>query len=221
MKIVIISAFVLLCTLNVFAQKNDSTHTHYGLYRGLSMHETELKSKRGVKNGEYKLFMGKKIIAQGLYKDDDRVGRWQFFNDNDTLDQVYNYSTKTVEYNLPHPKFTYYIDSIKEGDQVVYPAKVGGFLGIWLLTRYYNAPYEVQKGTGAYNLFFVFTVNENGELVKYETKIASSNYNKVDEIPLKKLRPEDLAFSPAKVNGKNIGCTLVYEVFVSHTKKYY
>jgi hypothetical protein len=220
MKITSLLFIICLFGLDSYAQKSDSTNTRYGFYRGFSAHLTELKSKRGVKNGEYKILAGKKVVANGWYKNDERIGRWRFFTSKDSLDQVYNYTSKKVEYNLSNPNFTYYIDSVKAGDNVIYPSKVGGTLGLFFLCRLFKPPYEIQKGSGAYNLLFVFTLDENGRLIKFETKIAASNYNKIEEISLKRLEAEDFEFSPAKVNGKNVACTMVCEGVMRHMDSY-
>ncbi|RZK58520.1 MAG: hypothetical protein EOO91_08155 [Pedobacter sp.] len=166
----------------VNAQKSDSTHTHYAFYRGFSTHETELISKKGILNGEYIIFNGrKKTGVLGNYKNDERVGRWICYTQKDSIDQIYNYTTKTLIFNKPDKRITYYIDSLKDGDKVIYPAKIMGYFGLFLLTRNYVPPVE------------------------------SVNYNKVEEVNLKKLKPEDFEFSPAKVNGKNVECVMVFE----------
>lgn len=59
--------------------------------------------------------------------------------------------------------------------------------------------------------FFIFSIDEDGRLVKYETKVASLNFNKVEEVNLKKLKPEDFEFTPARVNGKNVPSVLIYK----------
>ncbi len=194
------------------AQKSDSTHTHYAFYRGFSTHETELKSKKGILNGEYIIFNGrKKTGVIGNYKNDERVGRWICYTQKDSIDQIYNYTTKTLIFNKPDKRITYYIDSLKDGDKVIYPAKIMGYFGLFLLTRNYVPPVEIQRSVGEFNLYFIFTLGEDGKLLKYETKVASLNYNKVEEVNLKKLKPEDFEFSPAKVNGKNVECVMVFE----------
>ncbi|RZJ76885.1 MAG: hypothetical protein EOO45_00560 [Flavobacterium sp.] len=209
-KLFLLIIFGLL-NLVSFGQKSDSTLSYYSFYRGFSIHKTELKAKRGVLNGEYKIFNGKSVGVLGAYKNDERIGRWTFFYKKDTIEQVYNYSTKKLEYNRPNKNITYYLDSIKEGDTVVYPAKINASFGLYMLSRLFKPPYFIQKSIGEYTLYYVFTLNNEGRLIKYETKIASDNYNKIDEIDLKRLRPEDFDFSPAVVNGKNVASTMVIE----------
>ncbi|MES2447248.1 MAG: hypothetical protein V4546_08700 [Bacteroidota bacterium] len=211
MKKFLLSFTIVLITGISYAQKSDSTHTHYAFYRGFSTHVTELKSKRGILNGEYKIFNGRAVGAFGLYKNDERVGRWRFYLSKDSLDQIYNYTTKQVEYNKPLKGITFMIDSLKDGDRVIYPTKIMGYFGLYLLTRNYTPPYEVQKKRGEFDLYFIFTIDADGRLVKYETQVISSNFNKVEEVNLKKLKPDDFEFTPARVNGKYVTSKLIFE----------
>lgn len=211
MKKYLLSFTIVFITYISYAQKSDSTHTHYAFYRGFSTHVTELKSKRGILNGEYKIFNGRYVGAFGMYENNVRVGRWRFYSSKDTLDQIYNYTTKQVEYNKHDKRISIIIDSLKDSDKVVYPTKITGYLGIYLLTRNYIPPYEIQKKRGEFDLYFIFSINKDGRLVKYETKVASLNFNKVEEVNLKKLKPEDFEFTPAKVNGKNVPSVLIYQ----------
>lgn len=211
MKKYLLSFTIVLITCISYAQKSDSTHTHYAFYRGFSTHVTELKSKRGILNGEYKIFNGRYVGAFGMDENNLRVGRWRFYSSKDTLDQIYNYTTNQVEYNKPDKRISIIIDSLKDGDKVVYPTKITGYLGIYLLTRNYIPPHEIQKKRGEFDLYFIFSIDKDGRLVKYETKVASLNFNKVEEVNLKKLKPEDFEFTPAKVNGKNVPSVLIYQ----------
>jgi hypothetical protein len=211
MKKFLLSFTILLINYISYAQKSDSTRTHYAFYRGFSTHVTELKTKRGILNGEYKIFNGKTLAASGLYKNDERIGRWRFFYKKDSLDQIYNYTTKKVEFNRPDKKITYIINSLKDGDSVVYPTKVTGYLGLFLLTKNYTPPIEIQKSVGEFNLYFIFNIDKFGKLINYRTKVASINFNKIEEGNLKKLRTEDFEFTPARVNGKNVASILILE----------
>lgn len=141
----ILFIYLILINLTSFAQKSDSTHTRYGLYRGFSIHLTELKAKRGILNGEYKIFNAWYIGASGAYKDGERVGSWKFFSDKDSIDQIYNYSTKELEFNKPNKKLTFYIDSLKESDKVNPPIKIGGAFGLRLLTKIFKPALDIQK----------------------------------------------------------------------------
>lgn len=214
MKILLALCISILCCLTVNAQKSDSTRTHYRIIRGgFIEHSTELKSKRGLKNGEAEITGGRKVVAKGLYKDGEKVGRWRFFKAGDTLEQVYNYSTKKLEYNLPLQNISVEIDSLKDGDKVIAPAKIGGTcFGLVYLLNKYQVPNEIQKNTGEYELLFIFHLNSEGKLTKYQTRYVNSNLDRSYEIDLKKLNPEDLEFSAAKVNGTNVNSIFIYKV---------
>lgn len=211
MKALLILLLSLTCFL-AMAQKSDSTRTYYRIIRGTIEHATELKSKRYVRNGAAEIKSGRKIIASGLYKDDRRYGRWIFFNAKDSLEQVYNYTTKKVEYNAPNKNISYYIDSLHNGDKVTYPAKIGGVnYAMHYLLKKFEAPYEIRKSPGIFNLYYIFNLDDTGILIKFEIKIASLNYNRIDTVDLNKLREEDLEFSPAILNGKKVASIIVYE----------
>lgn len=205
------SLLLFFICFSVFAQKSDSTYTYYRLIRGLSQHITELKTKRGVRNGLTEVVSFSKPIASGIYKDDVKVGRWRFFKEKDTLEQIYNYTTKKLEYNLIDPRITYQIDSLKDADKVILPAKIGGVhYALHYLLRHYPKPYELRGKTGSFNLIHIFSLNEKGILIHFETKIASSNYNYTETVEIAKLKPEDLEFTPAIKNGVPIKSILIF-----------
>ncbi|MCX2575021.1 hypothetical protein [Pedobacter sandarakinus] len=121
------TCLIFLLPFCSYAQKSDSTHTHYRLIRGgFVEHVTSLKSNIRVKNGMARIQSGKKIIASGLYKDNERYGRWSFYNQLDSLAQIYNYTTKKVEYNPPSSTIYFEIDSLKPGDKVIRAMRIGG-----------------------------------------------------------------------------------------------
>jgi len=198
---------------NAFAQKSDSTHTHYRFIRGGFMeHSTELKSKKKVKNGVSKILTGQRVMATGLYQNDVRIGRWSFYREKDTLDQIYNYSTKKLEFALQDSLIFYEIDSLKAGDRVIYPAKIGGnHYGLHFLVKGFTPSYEFRKYPGLHKVFLIFYIDENGKLIKYDAEVVASGYKKLTNLDLKNFKDEDFDFTPAYVNGKAVPSKLVYE----------
>ncbi|MNK69542.1 hypothetical protein D3C87_889330 [compost metagenome] len=207
----LLSILLSFICFSVSAQKTDSTHTHYRYVRGgFIEHSTELKSQKGIKNGIATIVSGKKKLATGMYKNNERIGRWHFFCPLDTLEQIYNYSTKKLEYNVPIEEITFEIDSLKEGDKVIYPAKIGGHLyGMSFLTDRFHIPNELKHIKGFHKLSYIFTISDSGQLTNYEVKITSPSYNKTEIIALSKLHPDDLSFVPAKVNGSAVKSKLI------------
>lgn len=61
-------------------------------------------------------------------------------------------------------------------------------------------------------MFFIFTIDKEGKLIKYEIKVTSAKkYNKIENVDLTKLMAEDFEFIPASVNGNNVASILVFE----------
>ncbi|UKT62282.1 energy transducer TonB [Pedobacter mucosus] len=206
------SLLFILTTFNAFAQKSDSTHTHFRIIRGgLIEHSTELKSIKNVKNGISEIKSGKALLAMGMYKDGNRVGRWRFYKNADSVEQVYNYTTKKLEYNSTINNILYEIDSLKVGDTVVYPAKIGGFYtSLYFLRNKFQPSRDFRAYPGEHSVFLVFYLDENGKLTKYETETGGGNLKKLDIIDLKKMLPVDFEFVPAYVNGKPVASRLIY-----------
>jgi hypothetical protein len=202
---------LLLCTGNLKAQKSDSTRTQYWFYRGLSCHQTELKSKPHVKNGLFKLFNAHKVVAMGYYQDDQRIGKWTFVDRQDSISQIYNYSTKKVIYYRPNPEIVAVIKDLKAGDRAIYPVKVGGYLGLHFLTSFYKIPSRFKDRKGSFKITYAFKLNAEGILVGYTVTGKSTNYEQEDHIDLKLLKPEDFEFVPAIVNGKNVESIIYLE----------
>ncbi|WP_231427370.1 MULTISPECIES: hypothetical protein [Pedobacter] len=194
------------------AQKSDSTRTYYRIIRGgMIEHATELKSKRYVKNGESEIKRGRDILARGLYKDGNRYGRWRFFKGPDSVEQIYNYTTKQLEYNHPGKNILYEIDSLTENDKVIYPAKIGGFYtSLRFLIKEFTPSKEFRAYAGVHTVSLIFHIDQTGKLTKYETETGENELKRNEEIPLKELRPEDFDFIPAYVNDKPVSSKLIF-----------
>jgi hypothetical protein len=208
----LVTLLIISSSLATFAQKSDSTRTYYRIIRGTIEHATELKSKKYIRNGEAEIKSGRKVIASGIYKDDKRYGRWRFFDRKDSLEQIYNYTTKKVEYNASTKNLNCVINSLKTGDKLVYPAKIGGFTyAMYYLLDFFKIPSNIRSFRGVHELFYIFHLDDNGRLIKYETRIVSAGNEKIDIINLNRLREEDFEFSPAIVNGRRVASKIIYE----------
>jgi len=203
----------LFIPLFASAQKSDSTHTHFRIIRGgMIEHSTELKSKRYVKNGESEIKIGRDLLAVGLYKDDERSGRWRFFNGPDSLEQIYNYTTKKLEYNHTAKNIVYEIDSTKEGDKIIYPAKIGGYhTSLRFLIKKFSPSKEFRAYAGVHTVLLIFHIDEHGKLIKYQAETGEGELKRTEEISLSKFRPEDFDFVPAYLNGKPVASRLIFQ----------
>jgi len=207
------SLLLSLICFSASAQKSDSTRTHFRIIRGgMIEHSTELKSKRYVKNGESEIKTGRILLAAGLYKDGERYGRWRFFNGPDSLEQVYNYTTKKLEYNHSGKNMAYEVDSTKSGDKIIYPAKIGGYsTSLRFLVKEFSPSKEFRSYAGVHTVFLIFHIDKHGKLIKYETETGGGSIKRTEEIPLSKMRPEDFDFVPAYLNGKPVASRLIFE----------
>ena len=206
----LLSLFIPLIT---FAQKSDSTSTEYKIIRGgFIEHSTELKSKRYIKNGLSEIKGGRKKVASGAYKNNERTGQWYFykFSDSSIVDQIYNYSTGVVETSNAPGNVYYEIEGFSTGKNVIYPCKIGGFdYGMHFLKRDFKIPSELKSLKGRHQLFLIFTIDSSGQLTDYEQKIASDSFNNSKMIDLTKFKPTDLNFVAAKVNGVAVKSKLI------------
>ncbi|WP_316849506.1 hypothetical protein [Pedobacter agri] len=204
---------LLFIGFTAFAQKSDSTHMHYRFIRGgFIEHSTTLKTNKQIKNGVAKVMKGHKVVATGMYENNNRVGRWNFYRSKDSLDQIYNYTTKKVEYNAPDSLIFFEIDSLKAGDKVVPPMKIGGnYYGLFFLIQNFKIPKESNAYPGIHKVYLIFHLDVNGKLVKYDTEILLPVLKKTTTMDLSKLKEEDFDFSPAYLNGKSVASRYVYE----------
>ncbi|MDN3585086.1 hypothetical protein QWY86_00285 [Pedobacter aquatilis] len=207
------SLLLILISFLTYAQKSDSTRTHYKIIRGgMIEHSTELKSKRYIKNGESEIKLGRNIVASGLYKNGQRYGRWRFFNGPDSVEQIYNYTTKKLEYNKKAKNITCEIDAAKVGDRIIQPAKIGGFYSsLRLLIKEFAPSKEFRAHPGVHSVFLIFYINKEGKLIKYEAETVGNNLKLSEIIPLSKFHPDELDFTPAYLNGKPASSRLIFE----------
>lgn len=186
------------------AQESDTTkvRSKKNAY-GFKENFTELISKPGIRNGLTQIFQDQVILAYGLYKNDKRVGRWRFFKHKDSVEQIFNYDLNKVDYNRPINTISYVIDSLKEGDRVIKPVKIGGFRMAFKAIFQESHHYGTPTNPAIYDQFYIFTVNEAAILTKVEEKVSSKDYNtKTTALNLNKFLNDEFRFIPAYVNGK-------------------
>ncbi|WP_231465138.1 hypothetical protein [Pedobacter sp. Leaf132] len=202
-------ALILLMFIgfSAFAQKNDSTRVRksFNSY-GLLEKAVESKSKPHVRNGSAEVFYNDNLIATGLYKDNERFGRWRFFKyKTDTIAQIYNYSSKKIEFNLPDNTQNFFVDSLKQGDKLILPVKIGSMIDIYkYLAMKSKIPQELAKDNVKYNLLYIIYINKQGKITKLETEYLLNTSNKTFEITDKSNAYLDFDFVPAILNGKAV-----------------
>jgi len=204
------SLFLSLICFSAFAQESDSTRIRKSVNSyGLVEKSLELKSRPRIKNGSAEVFLHNKLVATGLYKDNERVGRWRFFN-GDSLSQIYNYSRKKIEYNVPDTTLAYSIDSLNQGDKVIYPVKIGSMNDLyWYLASTARIPDELKQINGEYQLTFVLSINKFGKITKFDVGFNLNNISKSYELLDQAKRYQDFDFVPAIVNNMAVNSQMI------------
>ncbi|AZI27666.1 hypothetical protein EA772_20810 [Pedobacter sp. G11] len=204
---------LLFIGFTAFAQKSDSTRIRKSAI-GFDLIEesTELKSKPHIKNGSARVFLHNKIVATGLYRNNERVGKWRFF-DKDSLSQVYNYNLKQMEFNIPDTTLHYNIDSLNQGDKVTYPIKIGMMNNLyWYLTSTARIPKELEQKDTEYQVMFYLYISKLGRIDKTFVNYSFSNNNKSYQLIDETNRFKYFEFSPATVNGSAVDSQMILKV---------
>ena len=210
MKTLVTLLFSFIC-FAVTAQESDSTKIRSKKnILGYKETYTELIAKPGVRNGMTQIFQEKILLAYGRYKNDERVGRWRFFKHKDSVEQIFNYDLNKVEYNRPINTISYVIDSLKEGDSVLKPIKIGGFRMAFRTIFQQSQHYGIPLDNASYDQFYIFTLDRLGNLTKVEEKVSSKTYNtKTTSLHLKPFLTKDFKFFPAYINGKPVPSKII------------
>lgn len=82
---------------------------------------------------------------------------------------------------------------------------------MYYLLDFFKIPSNIRSFRGVHELFYIFHLDDNGRLIKYEIRIVSAGNEKIDIINLNRLREEDFEFSPAIVNGRRVASKIIYE----------
>lgn len=206
----LLTAILLTFTLSAFAQKSDST-----TFRTTNIHEkfieryTVIKSNKNIKNGFAEVLFNQKQIASGYYQNNERVNQWKFYLLNGVLEQVYNYSTKKVEFEMEDKSTTYHLENAKEGDTIIRPVKIGGnFSAILIINRILYPDMNLRKRNGTYTVSYTYFLDELGKITKLERNVIGSNFNETKSIDQNLFRSEELACNPGYVNGKPVKSTI-------------
>lgn len=206
----LLTALFLTFTLSAFAQKSDSTtFRSTNIKEKFSERYTVLKSNKNIKNGFAEVLFNQKQIASGYYQNNERVNQWKFYLLNGVLEQVYNYSTKKVEFEMEDKSTTYHLENAKEGDEIIRPVKIGGnFSAILIINRILYPDMDLRKRNGTYTVSYTYFLDELGKIIKLERKVVGSNFNETKSIDQNLFRPEELACNPGYVNGKPVKSTI-------------
>ena len=174
-----------------------------------------LKSNRKIKHGAYQVFRGESLIVEGMFDNGEKIGRWNFFSPNGRIEQRFNFSSNKLEYYKPDTAVLQFRieHPLKPGDIIYYPAKIGSSQLTFhkFIMKSIEMDYRLRGTTGEFELFNIFYLDKNGKLIKWQKKVASLNYNLVNEDRFKNFEAEDLLFTPARVNGQSVPSVIIHK----------
>jgi hypothetical protein len=196
----------LLCCFAVSAYAQDTVAKKSSIGKFEEQY-TVLKSDKKIRQGSYKLFTDKKLVASGSYDKGVRAGLWSFYNDG-ALEQQYDYTANKLVLNNPSRAITCEIEDTAQGDSIKNAVKVGGYSGLALLVSSVN--FEENATAGRNQVLHVFTLDEKGEIKSWVASIKSSDGIKIVNQKIVDVAPEVLQFLPAIVNGKPVPSTITF-----------
>jgi hypothetical protein len=207
MKCVYIILFVLLTNHWCLGQETVKRSRTFG--PNIKEQFEVLKSDKKIRTGAYEAVLNNQKIALGRYIENKRAGHWTFFNDKGKLVQHYNYSNKQLLYNdSSDVKNIRYLltDSLKDGDIVVYPVKIGGYnYGLAPILESYKSFIEkahLHFGQPDYfDIEDVFTLNADGKMTKHEINFLYDGQIKTYVAQNGALNDDDTEFFPGTLNG--------------------
>ncbi|MES2275876.1 MAG: hypothetical protein V4592_07630 [Bacteroidota bacterium] len=196
----------LLCcfAFSAFAQDTVAKKNSIGKFEEQYM---VLKSDKKVRQGSYRLYTDKKLVASGSYDKGVRVGLWSFYNDG-ALEQQYDYTANKLIVNNASKAISCEIEDKTQGDSIKNAVKVGGYNGLALLISSVN--FEENVDAGRNQVLHVFTLDDKGEIKSWVASIKSSDGIKIVNQKIADISPEILQFIPAMVNGKAVASTITF-----------
>ncbi|TWR25545.1 hypothetical protein FPZ42_13190 [Mucilaginibacter achroorhodeus] len=180
-----------------------------------------------TRQGMYQALYKKKIaLANGAYKDNKRVGLWQFYNNRGTVVQSYNFDKNQFVYEAQEDTTSnihYFVDrtfdTVKVANpKVNKPLRIGGvYYGYLPYVSLFKMPKRYSSTDLDYsnvNVVVELLVSPGGRLADYTVHlIYAPLQTSIDDIRmnLKLPNPDDLVFVPASYEGEAVSCRIMIE----------
>jgi protein TonB len=173
-----------------------------------------LEADNTIKSGEYKkYFHNKKVAEQGRVEANQRVGTWQYYNPQGTLEQQYNWTTKTFESAQPFTGLdSYWVEENgvfvnKEPDER--PVLLGGtpVLHQYIMSRL-RYPAQALRSGKAGVVYISATITPEGQMI--DEKVDKGLGSGLEEEALRVFKTIDGEWIPGKVNGKPVNTKIIW-----------
>lgn len=204
-------SFTFCQDLKLITRVNSSTIEEYEV----------LKSDKKIKNGSYTKKILKKLSVKGNYKNNERIGIWEFYNLNSgEIEQKYDYDSRRLLFDEHQQKpFNFYYNGkwmIAKLDSI--PYLIGGLSDLKLklheaIWRYIFAYRELNIPFAGVTVFS-FVVDKNGSTKNHKISISSKSPN--EESLLKIIKDYSKIWIPGIYNGEKVESEFIIPMYISY-----
>jgi len=211
MKKLLLFCFICCLAIGALAQDTIAKKNSIGKFDEQFM---VLKADKKVKQGSYRLFTDKKLVAAGNYTQGKRTGIWNFYN-GDALEQQYDYTNNKLIMDVPGRGLTCEVESANPGDSVKKAVKVGGFNSFRLMIA--STDFESQVSGGG-KITHALTIDENGQIKSWVASVKNADGLKMVTQSAAEVPAEIVQFIPAMLNGKPVVSTITFNAEMNGQK---
>ena len=221
MKRLSLFIFCLLYLSNCLAQ--DTVERKNWLTDSVVERFYALKSNKEIKNGPYKaLFQRKTPVATGYYSNNKKTGTWEFYKQDGTHVQSFNYDTNDLTFEAAtdtDDDIHYLIDKkFGAGDRATRPIKIGGiYYGYIPYLTVFQLPFEtVEVNTNSFRATVELLISPLGRLADYKIHIVSQlyEYDRTFNLDVNLLSEADRTFIPASYNNEYVLSRILIKCYV-------
>jgi len=201
----ILSISTLLIPLFSFSQ--ESKMIKHKLSTSLTEQYTTAANNNKLKDGIFLVYEDtKKLMLRGVYKNGEKSGTWRYYDGNNHLTQIFDYSKSKLLYTNAdsgsYVSSNYYIqgDSSKNINP---PVKIGGATFTFLLLHNNKLiPESLLKLKEDIKITYTFDVSEKGKTENVSVVYATSKTEEKGKVALK--NADLLDFVPAKKDNRPV-----------------
>ncbi len=204
-----ISIFFIFNLFYSYALAQDVVLKKNRLTDSVTEHYYVLKSNEEIKNGSYEAFFKrKKYVAVGKFKNNEKIGIWQFFNKDGILVEKFDYDIYKFTFiqSVTSKNINFlFDDTIKATDKFTRPLKIGGeYYGFIPYLNIFKLPFETfELETRLFDAYVELLISPLGRLAWYKVYINSNyyDYHQSFSLDVNLFSDEEKTYLPATKNG--------------------
>jgi len=182
-----------------------------------------LKETPDVKNGLYRALFQRKIpVAVGRYRNDKKIGIWNFYKQDGRLIQRFDYNKNALIYETvddTDDDVHYIIDKkYTDTDKATRPVKIGSvYYGLIPYLNVFRLPFDTYDvNTNSFRAVVELLVSPLGRLADYKVRVVSDmyEYDRTFNLDANLFSEADRTFVPATINQEPVLSRIVIKCFV-------